>query len=145
MLCGGVAHTVFHFLSTLDEHHNLSHDPIGSAAELERCTTWCIAQFAKLCERLKATPEGSGNLLDSSCLLLGSDCSEGWTHSIDDMCIIVAGGGGGMLRRPGGHLRSKTDRNLSDVLLTCVRTVAPVPSVGSAEMRSTSVVTEIMA
>jgi hypothetical protein len=50
-----------------------------------------------------------------------------------------------MLRRPGGHLRSKADRNLSDVLLTCVRTVAPVASIGSAEMRSTNVVTEIMA
>lgn len=145
MLCGGVAHTVFHFLGSLDEHHNLSHDATDAAGKLERCITWCVAQFAKLCERLRATPEGSGNLLDNSCLLLGSDCSEGWSHSIDDMCIIVAGGGGGALRRPGGHLRSKTRRNLSDVLLTCVRTIAPVPSIGSAEMRSTSVVSEIMA
>ena len=91
-------------------------------------------------------PDGAQNLLDNSCLLLGSDCSEGWTHAIDDMCIIVAGGGGGALRRPGGHLRSKTDRNLSDVLLTCVRTVAPgVTEIGRAEMRSTTPVTEMLA
>lgn len=146
MLAGGVAHTVYHFLGTLEEHHNLSHDPIGSAMELERCTVWNIQQFARLCEKLKAVPDGAQNLLDSSCLLLGSDCSEGWTHSIDDMCIIVAGGGGGAFRRPGGHLRSKNDRNLSDVLLTCVRTVAPaLVEIGRAEMRSTTPVAEILA
>lgn len=146
MLVGGVGHTVYHFLGSLDEHHNMSHDPIGSAVELETATLWNILQFARLCEKLKATPDGAGNLLDSSCLLLGSDCSEGWTHSIDDMCIIVAGGGGGTLKRPGGHLRSKTDRNLSDILLTCVRTVAPeVTEIGSDAMRSSTPVTEIMA
>ncbi len=146
MLVGGVGHTVYHFLGNLEEHHDMSHDPIGSATPLEECIHWNITQFARLCEKLKATPDGAGNLLDSSCLLLGSDCSEGWTHSIDDMCVIVAGGGGGTLRRPGGHLRSKNDRNLTDVLLTCVRTVAPqVTELGSDVMRSTTPVTEIMA
>ncbi len=145
MLVGGVGHTVYHFLGGLEEHHSMSHDPIGSAVPLEQAIVWNITQFAKLCEKLKATPDGAQNLLDSSCLLLGSDCSEGWTHSIDDMCVIVAGGGGGALRRPGGHLRSKTDRNLSDILLTCVRTVAPeIAEIGSDAMRSTTPVSEIM-
>ena len=27
MLVGGVGHTVYHFLGTLEEHHDLSHDP----------------------------------------------------------------------------------------------------------------------
>lgn len=146
MLSGGSGHTVYHFLGTLEEHHFLSHDPISAAVQLEQCVVWNITQFARLCEKLKATPDGAQNLLDNSCLVLGSDCSEGWTHSIDDMCIIVAGGGGGALRRPGGHLRSKTARNLSDVLLTCVRTVAPeITEIGSGAMRSTTPVTEIMA
>lgn len=146
MLCGGVGHTVYHFLDSLREHHMMSHDPSGSAVELERVVVWNIGQFAKLCSKLAAVPDGAKNLLDSSCLLLGSDCSEGWTHSIEDMCVIVAGGGGGALRRPGGHLRSKTDRNLSDVLLTCVKTVAPeVTEIGSDAMRSTTPLSEIMA
>lgn len=146
MLVGGVGHTVYHFLGILGEHHNLSHDPIGSASPLEQCIVWNIAQFAKLCEKLKATPDGAQNLLDSSCVLLGSDCSEGWTHSIDDMCIIIAGGGGGALKPGGGHLRSKNDRNLTDALLTCVRTVAPeITELGSDAMLSSTPLTEIMA
>jgi hypothetical protein len=77
--------------------------------------------------------------------VLGSDCSEGWTHSLDDMCVIVAGRGGGARRRPGGHLRSKTDRNLSDILLACVRTVAPeIAQIGSDAMLSSTPVSEIM-
>jgi hypothetical protein len=146
MLVGGVGHTVYHFLDTLMEHHIMSHDSSGAAGTLERCIVWNITQFARLCEKLRAVPEGGGNLLDNSCLLLGSDCSEGWTHSIDEMCVVVAGGGGGALRRPGGHMRVTDDRNLSDVLLTCVRTVAPrVASIGSDAMFSTTPVTEIMA
>jgi hypothetical protein len=36
-------------------------------------------------------------------------------------------------------------RNLSDVLLTCVRTVAPeITEIGSMEMRSTTMVSEIL-
>ena len=66
-------------------------------------------------------------------------------YSIKNMCVVVAGGGGGSLKVPGQHLRSTANRNLSDVLLTCLRTVAPeITEVGSAEMRSTTVVSEIM-
>jgi hypothetical protein len=62
------------------------------------------------------------------------------------MCVVVAGGGGGALKvGPGQHLRSTSNRNLSDVMLTCVRTVAPeIAEIGSAEMRSNTPVTEIM-
>jgi hypothetical protein len=145
MLTPGVGASVYHFLGTFEEQHVMSHDPVGSAEPLHKTIVWNIEQYAYLLERLKATPDGAGsNLLDNSCVLLGSDCSEGWSHSIRNMAVVVAGGGGGMLRVPGGHVRAPS-RNLSDVLLTCVRTVAPeVTEIGSAEMRSTTTVTEIM-
>jgi hypothetical protein len=143
MLSPGVGHAVYDFLGTLVEQHMLSHDPVGSAGALDRTIVWNIQQFAYLIERMAATPDGAGTLLDNSCVLLGSDCSEGWSHAINNMPVIVAGGGGGLLRQPGGHLRLP-DRNLSDVLLTCVQTVAPeIAQIGSAEMRSSTVVSEI--
>jgi len=84
----------------------------------------------------------SGHPFISQGGLLGSDCSEGWSHAIDDMAVIAAGG---LLRSPAGHLRSKTNRNLSDVLLTCMHAVDPeITEVGAAEMRSTTLITEIM-
>jgi hypothetical protein len=145
MLIGGVGFQVYSWISS-EEQHVMSHDPVGSAVPLNQTIVWNVEQFAYLCERLKATPDGAGNLLDNSCLLLGTDCSEGWSHSIKNMCVVVAGGGGGALKvGPGQHLRSTSNRNLSDVMLTCVRTVAPeIAEIGSAEMRSNTPVTEIM-
>lgn len=144
MLSPGVGHSVYHWIDS-EEQHVMSHDPVGSADSLHKTIVWNVQQYAYLLERMKATPDGAGNLLDNSCVLLGSDCSEGWSHSIRNMAVVVAGGGGGMLKVPGTHVRSTNNRNLSDVLLTCVRTVAPeVTSIGSAEMRSTTTVTEII-
>ena len=144
MLSPGVGFAVYHFISN-EEQHVMSHDPVGSATPLNQTIIWNVQQYAYLLERLKATPDGAGNLLDNSCVLLGSDCSEGWSHSIKNMCVVVAGGGGGMLKTPGTHVRSTANRNLSDVLLTCVRTVAPeITEIGSQEMRSTTMVSEIL-
>ena len=143
MLSPGVGFAVYP--GDTEEQHIMSHDPVGSAAELNDTIIWNIKQYAYLLERLKATPDGAGNVLDNSCVLLGSDCSEGWSHSIKNMCVLVGGGGGGMLKTPGTHVRSTTNRNLSDVLLTCLRTVAPeITEVGSMEMKSTTPVAEIL-
>ena len=85
-------------------------------------------------ERLKNTPEGNGNVLDNSCILLGSDCAEGLTHSCFDQPIIVAGGGGGALKHPGVHYRSASGENTTDILLSCLQTLDPsVAEAGSAE------------
>ena len=120
MLSPGVGHSVYHFLGNLNEQHSLSHDPVGSAVPLHNSIVWNMEQFAYLLERMKAATDGERNLLDSSVVLLGSDCSEGWSHAIDNMAVVVAGGGGGGLRVPGGHLKSKTNRSLSDILLRVV-------------------------
>jgi hypothetical protein len=144
MLSPGVGFSVYHWINN-EEQHVMSHDPVGSAQPLHETIVWNVAQYAYLLERLKATPDGAGNLLDNSCVLLGSDCSEGWSHSIRNMAVVVGGGGGGVLKNPGVHVRSTANRNLSDVLLTCMRTVAPeLAEVGSMEMRSTTPVAEIM-
>jgi hypothetical protein len=145
MLSGGVGHAIYHFLGNLEEQHLLSHDPIGSAGPLNRTILWNIQQYAYLLERMAATEDGAHTMLDNSVVILGSDCSEGWSHAIDNMPVLVGGGGGGVLKQPGGHFKSKNNRNMSDILLTCMRTVVPeLQAVGSAEMRSTTVVSEIM-
>nr|MBA3499061.1 DUF1552 domain-containing protein [Deltaproteobacteria bacterium] len=143
MLSPGVGFSVYP--GDTEEQHIMSHDPVGSAVQLNKTIIWNVAQYAYLLERLKATTDGAGNLLDNSCVLLGSDCSEGWSHSIKNMCVLVGGGGGGALKTPGTHVRSTANRNLSDVLLTCVRTVAPeITEIGSREMKSTTPVAEIL-
>src|SRR5260370_37420682 len=65
-------------------------------------------------------------------MLFSRDVCEGLSHSITDYPILVAGRAGGYLKHPGIHLRSTSNDNSSDVLLTCMQSAgASVDSVGS--------------
>ncbi|HVG57900.1 MAG TPA: DUF1552 domain-containing protein [Hyalangium sp.] len=133
MFNGGVSATVFHMLGQTQGHHDLTHDA-SKQNQVHDATVWVVRQFAYLLQRLKATPEASGNLLDNSCLLLTSDVSDGLSHSVTDYPILVAGRAGGYLKYPGIHIRSPNAQNTSDVLLTCLRAVGTgVTSVGAAQ------------
>jgi Protein of unknown function (DUF1552) len=138
MFTGGVGATVFRELSFAEEHHILTHTTDFDS--VHRGIVYTMENFAYLIKRMKATPDGTNkNLLDNSVVFCGSDCAEGFTHSVYDQPIIVAGRGGGALRYPAVHHRSTTFENTADALLSCVRTVAPqVTSVGSKLGMSTT-------
>jgi hypothetical protein len=121
---GSVGYTVFHMLGQNRGHHDMSHDS-SENDRIDASTIYTIEQFAYLLERLMDTPEGAGNVLDNSCLMLSSDASSGLTHSVFDQPCIVAGGGGGRLVHPGVHYRSPNRENNSDILLACLRTIDP--------------------
>lgn len=138
MFNGGVSATVFHMLSQTQGHHDLTHDA-SKQSQVHDAAVWVVRQFAYLLQRLKATPEATGNLLDNSCLLFTSDVSDGLSHSVTDYPILVAGRAGGYLKYPGIHIRSSSAQNTSDVLLTCLRAVGTgVTSVGAAQGLSTT-------
>jgi hypothetical protein len=142
---GSVGGTVYYMTGATTEEHGLSHEA-GGQELIHQAVVFNIGCFAYLLERLKATPEGTGNLLDNSCILLGSDCAEGITHSSFDQPIIVAGGGGGLLKHPGIHYRSSSDENTTDILVTCLQTLDPtVTEVGSAEGYSNTACSSIKA
>ncbi|MBX5482705.1 MAG: DUF1552 domain-containing protein [Myxococcaceae bacterium] len=142
---GSVADTAYPMIGIPDNEHDLSHDP-SRKDDINRCVTFCVQNFAYLCERLKATPEGPGNLLDNSVLMMTTDVAEGWVHSIQDYPVVIAGRGGGVLKYPGIHYRSPNGRNTSDILLTVLRAAGTgVSSVGGAEGLSTTVISELMA
>jgi hypothetical protein len=80
-----------------------------------------MRQLAYRAERLAATQEGEGNLLDQTAILGTTDVAEGESHSSDDYPIVVVGRAGGALRYPGVHHRGTRLNNTSDVLLTLHR------------------------
>jgi hypothetical protein len=87
-------------------HHDLSHHG-GDPAKHDKLRTinrLHVAQFAYLLERLKATPEESGSLLDRCILVYGSGISDGDRHNHDQLPILVAGAirGGRHIRYPAG-------------------------------------------
>ena len=58
-----------------------------------------------LLEKLKATPDGDGNLLDHSMVLYGSAMGDGNQHNHDPLPIVLAGGASGRLKG-GRHIRN---------------------------------------
>ena len=83
-----------------DGHHSISHhqnDP-EKVDKLMKIDELHVAMFAYLLEKLKATPDGEGNLLDHSLVLFGSSLSESNILTQDDMPIVLAGSANGQLK-----------------------------------------------
>ena len=121
---GSVGGTVYWMTGATVEEHGLTHD--AEAQELvHKAVVFNMGCYAYLLEKLQSTQEGTGNLLDNSVVYLGSDAAEGLTHSCFDQPLIVAGRGGGDLVFPGVHYRSPSKENMSDVLLSVLKTVDP--------------------
>jgi hypothetical protein len=81
-----------------DPHHPLTHhrghpDFIEKVAKIN-CHH--VELFSHFVGRLKATPDGDGNLLDHSTILYGGALSEGNGHSPHDLPLVLVGGAGGV-------------------------------------------------
>jgi hypothetical protein len=119
-LTGSVGYTVYDMLGQTRGNHELSHEASEREAQ-HLAVHWNMRQLAYLAERLAATQEGEGNLLDQTAILGTTDVAEGESHSSDDYPIVVVGRAGGALRYPGVHHRGTRLNNTSDVLLTLHR------------------------
>ncbi|MFL6618269.1 MAG: DUF1552 domain-containing protein, partial [Povalibacter sp.] len=78
-----------------DAHHMLSHhggDP-EKIVKLTRINRLHLQQFAYYLERMKATQDGAGTLLDSTLVMMGSSLGEPNEHDHMNLPTIVAGGG----------------------------------------------------
>jgi hypothetical protein len=88
-----------------EPHHPLTHHR-GNKESIEKVTqinTFHATQFAYFLEKMKATKEGDGSLLDHSMIVYGSGIADGSEHSHINLPILIAGKGNGAL---------KTGRNL---------------------------------
>src|SRR3954471_20101294 len=75
-------------------HHPLTHNG-GNPEMLAKCSkinAFHVSLFAYYLEKLKATPDGDGNLLDHSVLLYGSGMCDADKHDHTNLPIVVAGG-----------------------------------------------------
>ena len=89
-----------------DQHHGISHhqnDP-EKLEKIAKIDEFYSRQLAYFLEKLKATKEGSGTLLDNCMIVFGGGISDPDRHAHNDLPVILAGGGGGTLKT-GRHLR----------------------------------------
>jgi len=91
-----------------DAHHPISHhqqEP-EKVAKVAKINAYHVRMFAGLLERLQATPDGDGTLLDHVTMMYGAGMADSNSHSPIDIPMILAGGGAGNLKG-GRHVRFK--------------------------------------
>ena len=76
-----------------------------------------VQMLAYFLDKLKATPDGDGNLLDHSLVLYGSSMSNGNQHDHDPLPVVLAGGASGQLKG-GRHMQYPEHTPMSNLLLT---------------------------
>jgi hypothetical protein len=107
------------FINVPEGHHDLSHHGNDDAkkAKIRQINEFHVQQLAYLLQKLKATPEGDGNLLDHVMIAYGSGNSDGNAHNHDNLPILLAGGGCGTLK-PGRHIRYPKETPLNNLWLS---------------------------
>ena len=102
-----------------DPHHPISHhgnDP-EKIAMIAKINAFHVSLFAQFLEKLKATPEGDGTLLDHTVYLYGSGMGNPSVHDHENLPILVAGGAASGLRG-GRHIGFKDGTPLANLHLT---------------------------
>jgi hypothetical protein len=102
-----------------DAHHPLTHnggDP-EKLARVAKINAFHVSLFAYFLQKLKATREGNGTLLDHSLYLYGSGMGNADVHDHVNLPILVAGGSAGKLKG-GRHIRYRQPAPLANLHLT---------------------------
>src|SRR5262249_8217424 len=84
---------------------------------LTKINTYHVSLVAHLLEKLKATPDGDGTLLDHSLILYGSGMSNSNIHNHAPLPVFVAGGAAGKMKG-GKHLKYPENTPMANLLLT---------------------------
>lgn len=140
--CGSGA--IFWPVGAANGLHLTCHEEALPQPTVHAATTYTMEQLGTFLRILRDTPEGDGNLLESSSILCTSELADGRTHSNADFPILVAGHGSGRLRG-GVHYRSGSSENTSKAVLTALRGAGvDVPSFGAAEGYTDQVIPDLL-
>ncbi len=116
-----------------DPHHPLTHHR-GNTDWIEKVTqvnSLHVKLFAGFVEKLRATPDGDGTLLDHSMIVYGSGLSDGNRHAHDDLPVVLIGRGGGF--RMGSHMVYPKETPMTNLFLTLLdRMGVPSEKIGDS-------------
>ena len=102
-----------------EPHHPLTHHGNNpeKIAKVAKINQFHVSLFAYFLEKLKATREGNGTLLDHSLYLYGSGMGNPNLHDHVNLPILVAGGGAGKMKG-GRHIKYAEPTPLANLHLT---------------------------
>ena len=117
-----------------DAHHPVSHhrnDP-EMIAKKARIDTYHVQLLTYFLEKMKATPDGDGSLLDNSLILYGGGMGNGNLHRHTDIPTLLAGKLGGKFKT-GQHIAYPENTPMTNLLLTVLDKVgAKVEKLGDS-------------
>ena len=119
-------------LGITDTHHAISHhgEKPAKIAEHAKLNLYHISLFAKFLQKLDATPDGDGTLLDHAAIFYGSGMSNGNAHSDGPLPVIALGGALGKGHR---HIRTTEKAPIGNLWMSVAdKFGAPVPTVGDS-------------
>ena len=102
-----------------EPHHPVSHhtnDP-EKLGKLAKINAYHVLLFSYFLDRLGATADGEGTLLDHSLVLFGSGMGNPDVHDHSNLPIVVAGGGAGTIKG-GRHIRYAQPAPLANLHMT---------------------------
>ena len=110
---------VYNDIGITEPHHPLTHN--NGAAEMllkvAQINAFHVSLFSYFLQKLKATRDGDGTLLDHSIYLYGSGMSDADKHDHYNLPILVAGGSAGGIKG-GRHIHYKESTPLANLHLT---------------------------
>ena len=105
-------------IGVADGHHPVSHNnniPEQVAKKI-KVDIYHLDLFAQFLDKLQATPDGDGNLLDHSLFLYGSGMTNGNAHDHENLPTLLVGGGAG--RHKGNrHIKMAKSTPLSNLMI----------------------------
>jgi hypothetical protein len=134
MMAREVSYRTFPKIGVSDPFHPVSHhqDKVEQLEKYTKVNAYHVSLAAYLLERLRATPDGDGNLLDHSLILYGSSLSNGNVHSVLPLPTFVAGGAAGRMKG-GRHLKYPEKTPMSNLLLSVLHKAGvPQESIGDS-------------
>jgi hypothetical protein len=117
-----------------EAHHPLSHhnDVPELVEQMSKINRYHARLFSQYLGKLRATPDGDGNLLDHMTILYGSGISNSTRHSGDDLPLLLLGGGAGKLKG-GRYLKYPDKPSIANLLVTLMDKLdVPVERLGGS-------------
>jgi hypothetical protein len=122
------------FIGVPEPHHSVSHhqDNPNNIAKLVKIQTYYVSALAKFIEKLRATPDGDGSLLDHSLILFGSCLSNSNVHNHIPLPVLTAGTAAGKFKT-GQHLKFPDATPMSNLLVNVMQSVdIPQETIGDS-------------
>ena len=97
MMSREASQRTFSEIGVADPWHVVSHhgEQAEKIARNAKVNVYCLEMLAKFAEKLKATPDGDGTLLDHSMVFYGSGMGNPNVHATDPLPMLALGGAGG--------------------------------------------------